>query len=151
MNGTLGVVQFLNQAPRSVGMPASRYADLADERLAAALTGEDEAEDAGLDPLERITCRTHRRWVHQCISSPTHIIVVTGHRWCRRCEAPASVAVDELTGDVRVSCTRCGRAPVGRATRQIIRTCTASLAAALDHASPYGTYLASPATTTACR
>ncbi|WP_245645951.1 hypothetical protein [Pseudonocardia acaciae] len=109
---------------------------LADGRLAATLAAEDEAEDAGLDPLERITCRTHRRWLHHCISSPVHVIVVTGHRWCRSCQAEASVAVDELTGDVRVTCTRCGRVPVGRATRQIIRTCTASLAAALDQRRP---------------
>lgn len=108
------------------------YADLRDRRLAATLLQEDRAEDAGLDPLERITCRTHKRWLHRCIGSPVHVIVVTGHRWCRSCSAPASMACDELTGAVHVTCTRCGQAPSGRATRQIIRTCTASIAAAAD-------------------
>jgi hypothetical protein len=111
---------------------AANYADVRDRSLAAKLLAEDQAEEAGLDPLERITCRTHRRWLHRCISSPVHVIIVTGHRWCRTCSAPASVAVDELTGDVRVSCTRCGLPPAGRATRQIIRACMASVAAALD-------------------
>jgi len=35
-------------------------------------------------------------------------------------------------GDVRVGCTRCGTTPSGRATRQLIRACMASLAAAQD-------------------
>ena len=35
-----------------------RYADLADRRLAAALSTEDAAEESGLDPLERTTCYT---------------------------------------------------------------------------------------------
>jgi hypothetical protein len=108
------------------------YADLRDRVVAARLLDEDRAEEAGLDPFERITCRIHRRWLYQCISSPVHIIAVTGHRWCRGCAAPASVAVDELTGSVRVVCTRCGRCPAGRATQQIVRTCTASVAAAYD-------------------
>lgn len=101
-------------------------------RLAETLLAEDRAEEAGLDPLERTSCRFHRRWVHQCISSPAHVIPVTGHRWCRPCASAANVAVDELTGDVAVRCPRCGRSPGGRATRQIVRTCTASLAAAQD-------------------
>ncbi|HEV2783908.1 MAG TPA: hypothetical protein VGX25_31360 [Actinophytocola sp.] len=107
-----------------------RYATLRDPRLAAALTAEDHAEHAGADPLERLTCRTHRRWVHQCISSASHVFVVTGHRWCRTCECAATVSVDELTWAVTVTCPRCRRPPDSAATRQIVRTCRASLAAA---------------------
>lgn len=108
------------------------YADLRDRRLAETLLAEDVAEDAGLDAFERISCRIHRRWLHQCIHSSVHVVLVSGHRWCRSCNAEAAVAVDELTGDVRVRCTRCGCTPPGRASRQIVRTCTASLAVALD-------------------
>ncbi|MDA3623863.1 hypothetical protein [Saccharopolyspora oryzae] len=59
-----------------------------------------------------------------------HVIPVTGHRWCRRCEAEASVAVDELTGSVTVVCTRCRQVLETAANRQVVRTCRASLAAA---------------------
>ena len=108
-----------------------RYADMSDRRLADLLILEDAAEEREeLSALERVSCHEHRRWAHECISSPAHVIVVTGHRWCRRCEAEASVAVDELTGSVEVVCTRCGRAPDTAATRQILRICRASLAAA---------------------
>lgn len=108
-----------------------RYADLRDPELAATLAAEDAAESAGADPLERLTCRTHRRWVHQCVHSPQHVIVVTGHRWCRSCEHPADVAVDELTWTVSVTCPKCRRSPQGNATRQIARTCRASMAAVM--------------------
>lgn len=108
----------------------SRYADVRDQRLAATLTAEDLAEYAGLDPFERLTCRTHRRWVHECISAQAHVIIVTGHRWCRDCDCAATVALDHLTWHVAVTCPACGQAPRGPATRQIIRTCRASLAAA---------------------
>jgi hypothetical protein len=107
-----------------------RYADLRDRRLADMLAEEDFAELDELDPLERLTCRTHRRWVHECISSNSHVFVVTGHRWCRDCECAANVAVDQLTWTVTVTCPRCGNTPKGSATRQIMRTCRASLAAA---------------------
>ena len=112
---------------------APRYADLRDRQLATALSTEDtlEAED-GLDPLERTTCWTHRRWLHQCIASPLHVIQVTGHRWCRDCACAVTVAVDELIGDVRLTCPRCGHTPDTRATRQIMRACRASFAAATD-------------------
>jgi hypothetical protein len=106
-----------------------RYADLRDRRLAAALHAEDLAEAAGLDPLERTTCWTHRRWLHQCVSSPLHVIVVTGHRWCRDCSCAVTVAVDELIGDVWLTCPGCRRTPDTRATRQVVRACRASLAA----------------------
>jgi hypothetical protein len=62
-----------------------------------------------------------------------HVIVITGHRWCRRCDAEATVVVDELNGSVAVVCTQCGQEPNSPANRQIIRTCRASLAAALEH------------------
>lgn len=107
-----------------------RYAQLRDRRLAETLAAEDLAERDGLDPLERLTCRTHRRWVHECISSAAHVFVVTGHRWCRGCECAADVAVDQLTWTVTVTCPRCRRTPECAATRQIIRTCRASMAAA---------------------
>ena len=68
------------------------YADLRDRRLAARLAAEDVAEEAGLDPFERISCRLHQRWLHQCVSSPVHVVAFTGHRWCRTCAAPAAVA-----------------------------------------------------------
>src|SRR5205085_87240 len=94
---------------------------------------EDAAEERdGLSPLERITCHTHRRWAHECIASPLHVIVVTGHRWCRDCDAEATVAVDEVSGSITVTCARCHRTPDTRATRQIVHTCRASLAAALE-------------------
>lgn len=110
-----------------------RYADVLDTRLANTLIVEDAAEEReALSAHERITCHVHRRWAHECISSPVHVIVVTGHRWCRRCEAEASVAVDELTGSVAVVCTACRRPPDTAATRQIIRTCRASLATAQE-------------------
>ncbi|MEV6231219.1 hypothetical protein AB0L88_25510 [Saccharopolyspora shandongensis] len=110
-----------------------RYADLCDRRLADRLILEDAAEESGeLSVHERITCHFHRRWVHECISSPVHVIILTGHRWCRHCEAEASVAVDELTGSVAVTCTRCRRSPGTAATRQILRTCHASLVAARE-------------------
>jgi hypothetical protein len=37
------------------------YADLRDRRLAARLAADDVAEEAGLDPFERISCRLHQR------------------------------------------------------------------------------------------
>lgn len=111
-----------------------RYADLRDRHLADTLIVEDAAEEREeLSAHERISCPAHRRWVHECISSPAHVISVTGHRWCRLCDAEASVAVDQLTGSVSVVCTRCRKTPDTAATRQILRTCRASLAAASEN------------------
>lgn len=107
-----------------------RYADVRDRRLAAALAAEDAAETEGLDPLERMTCGLHRKWIHRCVHSALHVIPVTGHRWCRDCATAADVMVDELTGEIRVTCPRCRRTPNPRATKQIVRTCRASLSAA---------------------
>jgi hypothetical protein len=109
---------------------SDRYADLTDPRLATALSTEDIAEDDGLDPFERTTCYAHRRWLHQCVSSPLHVVRVSGHRWCRRCECAVDVAVDELVGDLRLTCPRCRATPAGAANRQVVRSCRASLAAA---------------------
>ncbi|MGW7534959.1 hypothetical protein [Amycolatopsis sp. NPDC054798] len=119
-------------ALRHGGRIDARYADLADLRLALALTEEDAREETDLDPFDRITCRTHRRWLHHCVSSPHHAVPVSGHRWCRPCGRPLDTAVDELAGDVRFSCPRCGQTPENRATRQLTRACRASIAAAVD-------------------
>ncbi|MEV4143820.1 hypothetical protein AB0J40_09145 [Amycolatopsis sp. NPDC049691] len=109
-----------------------RYTDVTDQRLARTLTAEDRSEEDGLDPLERITCRTHRRWLHDCVASPLHVVVITGTRWCRTCEHALNVAIDQLAGDVSVHCPSCGDTPATRATRQLVRACRASLAAADD-------------------
>lgn len=111
-----------------------RNAEVRDWRLAATLVAEDHAEHEGLNPLERLTCRTHRRWVHECVHLQAHVFVVTGHRWCRRCECAADVAVDQLTWEVAVRCPSCGQPPECAATRQIVRTCRASLAASQTEA-----------------
>jgi hypothetical protein len=110
----------------------ARYDRMRDRRLAATLGAEDVAEDAGLDPFERLSCRIRLRWLHHCIHSAVHVVQVSGYRWCRSCQSHAVVAADELTGDIRVICSCCGQTPPGRASRQIIRTCTASIAAAQD-------------------
>ncbi|WP_329790569.1 hypothetical protein V1227_01410 [Lentzea sp. DG1S-22] len=69
--------------------------------LIAALAEEDHAEDDGvLAPDDRLTCPVHGRWIHQCVSSPVHVNPVTRHRWCRGCDTPLGVVVDELAGDV---------------------------------------------------
>jgi hypothetical protein len=119
--------------PAEVLRFGQRYADLRDRRLADMLIAEDAAEDREeLPALERISCHVHRRWAHECISSPMHVIAITGHRWCRQCEAEATVAVDELTGDLSVVCTRCRKSPDTPATKQILRVCRKSLAAAFE-------------------
>lgn len=108
------------------------YPDVADRRLADVLVAEDAAQRAGLSPFERITCRVHRRWVHECIASPLHVVAVSGHRWCEECALPAVVSVDQLLGDVEVRCPQCRCVPASVATEQIVRTCQASLRAARD-------------------
>ncbi|HEY3471345.1 MAG TPA: hypothetical protein VGL47_39850 [Amycolatopsis sp.] len=106
-----------------------RYADLDDRRLAAILAAEDTAVEHGLSPHTRSTCYVHRCWVHQCVGDPLHVIVVTGHRWCRRCELPVQVAVDETPpGAVHLFCPRCGQAS-SAANREVRQACRTSLAA----------------------
>jgi hypothetical protein len=122
------VSAVVRTSPRRYEADRRRYADLVDRRLAERLATEDAAVEAGLSPFERLTCPAHRRWAHQCIASPQHASPVTGHRWCRDCACQATVAVDELTGDVTVTCPRCHHTPEGVATRQIVRACRASLA-----------------------
>ncbi|MEU3645268.1 hypothetical protein AB0E59_17940 [Lentzea sp. NPDC034063] len=118
------------------------YADVKDRRLAVMLAEEDAAEELGLNPLERVSCRLHRRWLHHCAHSADHVIKVTGHRSCRDCSSTASVGVDELTGDVLVLCESCHRTPCTSATKQIIRSCRASLASARGFFSEVQTNLA---------
>lgn len=97
--------------------------------LAATLDVEDRAEERGtLSPHDRITCGLHRRWVHECVASPQHVIAVTGHRWCRGCGRAVSVAVDELAGTVALLCGTCG-VPDSLANRQVVRACRESLRA----------------------
>ncbi|RSM72628.1 hypothetical protein DMH04_42390 [Kibdelosporangium aridum] len=91
------------------------------------LAQEDRLEDAGrLAPDDRMTCHVHGRWIHQCASSAAHVNQVTRHRWCRECRTALTVAVDELTLTVHMSCPACGD---GRsaATRRLEAACEASL------------------------
>lgn len=99
-----------------------------DQRLADALLREDFAEDNGsLDPMDRVTCRLHGRWLHSCVGSATHANPATGHRWCRRCRRMAVVAVDELTCEISIVCESCGQVPGGRANRQLVELCRLSM------------------------
>lgn len=100
-------------------------------RMAATLVHEDAGEERGdLSPHDRVTCPVHRRWVHECVSSPAHAIRVTGHRWCRACDSPVTVVVDEFIGSVTLTCPRCRSSPTTAANRQLLRSCRASLDAA---------------------
>jgi len=83
-----------------------------------------------LDPTDRVTCRTHRRWLHECVASPVHTNPAIGYRWCRRCDHQALVAVDELAGDVAIRCGLCGRVPRSRANEELVELCRRSLALA---------------------
>lgn len=107
--------------------PPGRYDDLADRRLAAILAAEDTAQEHGLSPHLRSTCYVHRCWIHQCVSDPAHVIVVTGHRWCRRCECPVDVDIDE-SGSAELYCEHCGE-PDSAANREVLSACRTSLAA----------------------
>ncbi|HEY0452703.1 hypothetical protein [Actinophytocola sp.] len=118
---------LVDNRPRTAPtVTASRTATLAD-----ALVAEDHAEDTGwLDPLDRMTCRVHRRWIHECAHSELHVIPVTGHRWCRPCRRELELAVDEVTRTATVHCPRCHRGPTTHADTQLIAACEASLTAA---------------------
>lgn len=107
--------------------PVERYADLSDRVLADAMAAEDVAEERGMSAFERTTCRTHRKWLHRCIGSPVHVVVVSGYRWCRDCLVDAVVTVDELTASVTVTCIRCRRPVTGIATEQIVIACRRSI------------------------
>jgi hypothetical protein len=100
---------------------------LVESLLSRTLRSEDLAEDAGrLSPDDRLTCHVHRRWIHQCVSSPVHAHPVTRHRWCRDCEKALTVAVDEFAGTVRMTCPGCG-AGGSSATTRLLAACRASL------------------------
>ena len=45
-----------------------------DPTLTVVLSAEDLAEELGLDPHARVTCGLHRRWLHECVASPDHVI-----------------------------------------------------------------------------
>ncbi|MEQ0561233.1 hypothetical protein ABJI51_19270 [Amycolatopsis sp. NEAU-NG30] len=97
--------------------------------LPVLLATEDDAEDMGLlAPDDRLTCHVHGRWIHQCAASPSHVNPVTRHRWCRGCRNELTVAVDELSGEVAMSCPRCGHGG-SAATTRLVAACRASLAA----------------------
>ncbi|MGW5721204.1 hypothetical protein ACWEVP_33855 [Amycolatopsis sp. NPDC003865] len=111
--------------------PEDRPAAARQPLLASTLAGEDRDEDAGrLDPTDRVTCRTHRRWLHDCVASPVHTNPAIGYRWCRRCDHQALVAVDELTGEVTIHCGLCGRSPHSRVNLELVALCRRSLALA---------------------
>jgi hypothetical protein len=98
--------------------------------LADALVAEDNAEASGfLDALDRITCPLHRRWLHQCCHSDSHVSPVSGHRWCRPCGRVLEVAVDEVRGTIALRCPKCHRGARTRADAQLVAACEASLAA----------------------
>lgn len=100
------------------------------EVLANALSAEDEAEDTGwLDPLDRITCPVHRRWVHQCCHSDLHVIRIAGWRWCRPCARALEVAVDEVAGSVSLHCPKCDRGAQTTSDARLVAACQASLTA----------------------
>ncbi|ALG15280.1 hypothetical protein [Kibdelosporangium phytohabitans] len=102
--------------------------------LRVRLAQEDRAEDTGrVAADDRLTCHVHSRWIHQCVSSCAHVNQVTWHRWCRSCRTELTVAVDELTGAVRISCPCCGDGG-SAATRRLERACAASLAYSRAHA-----------------
>ncbi|MFE6612475.1 hypothetical protein [Amycolatopsis sp. NPDC057786] len=107
-----------------------RYGEIPDRRLAAILAAEDVAEEHGLSAHVRTTCYVHRGWVHQCISDPMHVLVVTGHRWCRRCDRTVEVRVDEtFPGSVELFCDGCGVPPDTVANREVLLACRTSLSA----------------------
>jgi hypothetical protein len=107
--------------------PRGQVRSLTGHVLAQWLATEDRAEDAGqLDPDDRLTCHVHGRWIHQCVSSPVHVNQVTRHRWCRDCAAELTVAVDELSRTVTMSCPGCSQGG-SAATTRLLTACRASL------------------------
>ena len=104
----------------------SRTSD--DWHLTRVLARENIVEELGAISLQdRLTCRLHESWVHQCITLPHHMFRVTGNRWCRRCESTAAVTVDESHATAAVRCSGCGKPPNGLFGRQIARACQASI------------------------
>ncbi|MGW4488999.1 hypothetical protein ACWEOE_34840 [Amycolatopsis sp. NPDC004368] len=66
-----------------------RYANVADRRLATALIVEDRSDEDGLDP--------HRRWLHNCVSSLLHVVIVTG-----TCRCQAGFGTRAIVGSSRL-------------------------------------------------
>ncbi|MFI6094844.1 hypothetical protein ACIA8G_04780 [Lentzea sp. NPDC051213] len=95
--------------------------------LAAVFESENRAEQVGLSPFDRITCRFHRRWIHDCVVSPAHVVAVAGYRWCGDCAAAATVMVDHLGCEVVVWCERCDRRLHDGPNEQLRQVCLRSL------------------------
>jgi hypothetical protein len=115
-----------------VGMPASRTR--ADWHLARVLSRENIVEELGAIPSQdRLTCRLHSAWVHQCVALPGHAFPNAGDRWCLRCKGTASVTVDESRGKAAVLCSGCGKPPNGLLGRQMARACLESVIESRRH------------------
>lgn len=113
---------------RSSGLVPAQSTTLGDR-----LAWEDAAEDARrLSPDDRTTCPLHRRWIHHCVASPTHVNAVTRHRWCRQCAVPLTVTVDEIAQTVTMVCPSCGDGG-SPATTRLVSACCASLGEASNH------------------
>lgn len=107
-----------------------RSGEVEDPRLAAILAAEDIAEEHGMSPHVRSTCYVHQCWIHECISDPLHVLIVTGHRWCRLCDHVVEVEIDEAYPDsVELRCDGCGVPPDSIANREVLFACRTSLAA----------------------
>lgn len=116
-------------AAKTVARIVDHYRATSDRNLVARLSHEDHAEELGHVPAQlRVTCRLHRRWVHQCIGSPVHVIPVTGHRWCVSCDRAVTVEVDDMSGSIVMACPGCGKPPSTPVNAQIMRNCVASVA-----------------------
>jgi hypothetical protein len=99
-----------------------------DWHLTRVLARENIVEELGAISLQdRLTCRLHKSWVHQCITLPGHVFPMAGDRWCRRCDNAAPVAIDESHGTAAVRCSGCGKPPNGLFGRQIARACQGSI------------------------
>jgi hypothetical protein len=107
-----------------------------DQNLLTHLALEDRAEGAGLlAGDDRMTCHLHRRWLHHCVASPTHVNATTRHRWCQDCERPLTVVLDELNRTVTMTCPDCGDGH-SPATARMLAACRASLLAEDDYRRP---------------
>jgi hypothetical protein len=107
-----------------------RHAHLADRRVATAPSDDDAVEAHGLGPFERITRQPRVRRSHTCVSSPAHVIAVTGRWWCRTRRRAVNITVDALTADVGSTPPRGGSTPHDPATRRIGRCRRVSIATA---------------------
>jgi len=55
--------------------------------------------------VRSLTCRLHRRWLHDCIAHAA--VIPSGYAGARAAPRPV-VAVDELLDTVTVTCPNCG-------------------------------------------